>query len=99
MKISQLTTPLNAKDLIGKPMLFARMPVARLSSGGEARISQNLMTGNFFVSGQKERVTPYIFSSLSHSICMMKTINHYNKTGEIVKFKEGKISELVLCDQ
>lgn len=96
MKLSDLKKPKNHKDLIGQPMLFAVMPTAKLKTGGEAKIQYNILTGDFFVTGQNERVTPYVINNISNAIKLAKTINHYNETGDKVPFKTGSINELEL---
>lgn len=93
-----LKKPLNADAIIGQPMLFARMPVAKLKVGGDARLRYSIMTGDWFVTGQKANNVPYLETTLSSAVGMMKTVNHFNETGEIRKFK-GNISELELCDE
>lgn len=81
-----LKNPTNHKDLIGQPMLFAVMPVARIV-GGEATIQYNLMTSDWFVDGQRDRATPYVMSSFRTAIALAQTINHFNATGEKKVFK------------
>jgi hypothetical protein len=98
MKLSQLTKPKNHKTLIGRPMLFAVMPKARMKSGGTATIEYNIMTGSWGVDGQKGSPCMYNCSTIKDAIEMAKTINHYNATGEKKGFKGGTISELVLVD-
>ena len=96
MKLSELTRPTNYNDLVRNPMLFAVMPKAKLKAGGEARIQYNILTGDYFVTGQKDRVTPYVIGKLELAIKLAKTINHYNETGKQASFKTGSINELEL---
>ena len=96
MKLKDLTTPLNKKELIGKPILFAVMPKARIIRDGKATITYNILTGHFFVEGQKGRITPYVMSTIKNAICLAKTINCYNETSKRVTFKNGNINELEL---
>ena len=93
MRLTDLKTPLNKKTLIGKSMLFARMPIAILLNG-EATIEYNILNGNYFVSGQKNSLGGYFISSINNAIGVAKTINHYNKTNEVKKFKTNNIKEL-----
>lgn len=96
MKAKDLQTPKNSKSLIGKPMLFAVMPVAKLKVKGKARIEYNILTGDYFITGQKNSVKPYILSNLKQAINLMLTINHYNKTDDKKTFKNGSITMLEL---
>jgi hypothetical protein len=98
MTIGQLQKPKNHDTLIGKPMLFAVMPTAKLKSGGEAKIQYNIGNGGYLVDGQKGSPIAYACKTLKDAIEMAKTVNHYNATGESKAFKGGKISELVLVD-
>lgn len=98
MKLSQLTKPKNHKTLIGRPMLFAVMPTAKLKSGGDAKIQYNIGNGGYMVDGQKNSPMAYACATLKDAIEMAKTVNHYNATGEAKAFKGGTISELVLVD-
>jgi hypothetical protein len=94
MKVSDLTRPQNHKSLNGKPMLFANMAVAQLKVGGRARISYNILTGDWHVEGQKGNPMPYVVGSLKAAICLAKTINYFNENGKGKKFTAGDISEL-----
>jgi hypothetical protein len=71
-------------------MLFARMPEARIPDGS-ATITYNIGTGHWFVEGQVDRIVPYVVKTFQKAIMLMKTINHYNKTGERKIFENTKI--------
>lgn len=90
-----LKKPKNADVLHGQPMLFAKSQVCRLKSGGDARLTYNIMTDTWFVTGQEANNVPYLEETLGAAVAMMKTVNHFNETGEIRKFK-GSISDLEL---
>ena len=91
-----LKKPTNHKTLIGRPSLFAVMPIAKLIEGGGATIQYNILTGDWFIEGQMGSPVPYIQQSLKKAICLAKTINHYNKTKERKKFLNGNVKELEL---
>ena len=78
--------PLNAKTILGKPMLFAVMSTQYVSPDGDATIEYNIMSGEYLVSGQKGNPMGYYVKSLNKAISLDKTINHYNETNEIKKF-------------
>ena len=53
---------------------------------GDAIIRENPLTGDFLVSGQKGTETAYACRTLPDARAMAKTINNFNKTGEIKAF-------------
>jgi hypothetical protein len=53
---------------------------------GTATAKQNPLTGNWLVYGQKDSYYPYVCENKREARRMAKTVDHYNRTGEIKAF-------------
>ena len=64
--------------------------------GGPARIQMNLLTGDYFISGQSTGGhTPYITGTLKEAADMARIINHWERTGKKKKNFKGSRKYLV----
>lgn len=57
---------------------------------GTAWIERNPLTGNWFVFGQKDSFRPYICAAQQLARNLARTVDHYNKTNQIVKFSNDE---------
>jgi len=68
----------------------ARIQAFRL---GEAIAAFNPLTDDWQVSGQKGSRLPYLCDTWAQASKMLQTINHYNLTSEIKKFRSQPKSQ------
>ena len=76
--------PLKLKEIAGTGLL-ARSAKTR-ETFGTAYIEQNPLTGTWFIFGQKGETLPYTVENKGVARRLAKTVDHWNKTGEIKKF-------------
>lgn len=58
----------------------------RLWCHGSAWIRRNPLTGNWFVYGQRGQHAPYIQANQQDARNLARTVDHWNRTGEVVVF-------------